>query len=103
MRTGNTSTRTNGTKRSDSHEGGQAMVEFILVIVFVFLLFVSALQMILLMSSYNTVADAAKEGVRYAIVHGTGNSNCSGPGIAGQVTCPDPTAPYPRVQQVVVN
>jgi hypothetical protein len=86
-------------------EGGQALVEFALVIVFVFLLFVCALQMILLMSAYNTFADAAKEGVRYAIVHGTGNSNCSGPGnpISNPIiTCPDPP-PYPNVQQAVVN
>lgn len=59
---------------------GQAMVEFTFVIVFVFLLFVGILQMILLMHAYNTLADAAKEGIRYAIVHGTENSNCSGPG-----------------------
>ncbi len=34
------------------------------------------------------LADAAKEGVRYAIVHGKGNSNCSGPNTPA---CPDPT------------
>jgi hypothetical protein len=64
------------------------MVEFALVIVFVFLLFVSILQMILLMYAYNTLADAAKEGVRYAIVHGTGlgAANCSGPGTVASVT-----------------
>ena len=59
------------------------MVEFILVTVFLFVLFVSILQMILLMYAYSTLADAAKEGIRYAIVHGTGNTNCSGPGITG--------------------
>jgi hypothetical protein len=81
------------------------MVEFALVITFVFLVFVSALQMIVLVSAYNTAADAAKEGVRYAIVHGTGNTNCSGPGnpIANPViTCPD-ISPYVNVQQAVVN
>ncbi len=81
------------------------MVEFALVITFVFLLFLSILQMILLVSAYNTVADAAKEGIRYAIVHGTGNTNCSGPGnpISNPViACPD-TSPYVNVQQAVVN
>ena len=81
------------------------MVEFALVIVLVFIVFVSALQMILLMSAYNTLADAAKEGMRYAIVHGTGNTNCSGPGdpTSNPVkTCPD-TSPYSNVQQAVVN
>lgn len=68
------------------------MVEFVLVIVFVFLVFVSAIQMILLMHAYNTIADAAKEGVRYAVVHGTENSQCSGPGnpnASPVITCPD--------------
>jgi Flp pilus assembly protein TadG len=67
---------------------GQSIVEFMLVAVFLVLLFVSILQMILLMYAYRTLADAAKEGVRYAIVHGTGNTNCSGPGTTG-VTCSD--------------
>jgi Flp pilus assembly protein TadG len=77
---------------------GQAMVEFVLVVVFLFILFVSILQMILFMHAYNTLADAAKEGVRYAIVHGTGASTvnggagCSGPGLPSAtppVNCPD--------------
>ena len=70
------------------NQAGQAMVEFVLVMVFVFLVFVSMIQMILLLYAYNTLADAAKMGIRYAIVHGTGNTNCSGPGTTG-VTCPD--------------
>lgn len=71
----------------DRRDAGQAMVEFALVIVFIFLLFVGILQMILLMHAYNTLADAAKEGVRYAIVHGTGTgkASCSGPGTVPSV------------------
>src|SRR5579864_1540756 len=95
-------TSQNRQSRLRKRESGQAMVEFMLVIVFIFVLFVSLLQMILLMYAYNTLADAAKEGVRYAIVHGTGNTNCSGPGITGQVTCPD-ASPYNTLRQVVVN
>jgi len=74
-------------------QAGQAMVEFILVVVFLVLLFFSILQMIMFMYTYTTLADAAKEGIRYAIVHGTGNSNCSGPGTSGPppVTCADTT------------
>jgi Flp pilus assembly pilin Flp len=69
-------------RRMRRRQAGQAMVEFALVIVFIFVLFVGILQMILLMYSYNTLADAAKEGMRYAVVHGTGlgAANCSGPG-----------------------
>ena len=79
------------------------MVEFMLVMVFLFFLFVSILQMILLMHAYNTVADAAKEGIRYQIVHGTGNSNCSGPSKIGTTTnnCPDTTGA--NVQNWVAN
>ena len=71
-------------------ESGQAMIEFALVITAVFLVFLSMIQMIMLMYAYTTLADAAKEGLRYAIVHGTGNTNCSGPGSTS-VTCPDIT------------
>lgn len=53
---------------------GQAQVEFSLVIVLLIVTLVSILELILLMHTYNTVADAAKEGLRYAIVHGSGNS-----------------------------
>lgn len=75
-------------------ERGQSMVEFMLVVSVIFLLFVSMIQLILLMYAYNTLADAAKEGVRYAIVHGTGigKSACSGPGsvtLNPAVTCTD--------------
>ena len=77
-------------------QAGQAMVEFLFVIVVVFIVFVSMVQTILLMHAYNTLADAAKEGVRYAIVHGTGigKSLCSGPGsvkLTPAVTCTDST------------
>jgi len=71
------------------------MVEFMLVIVFLSLLMVSAMQMILLMHAYNTLADAAKEGIRYAIVHGTENTICSGPGnpnVSPAITCTDASA-----------
>jgi hypothetical protein len=87
-------------------EGGQAMVEFLLVMVLVFVVFLSIVQMILLMYAYNTIADAAKEGVRVAIVHGTGNSpsGCYGPGnpsASNPPTCsPGGTS---NVQRAVVN
>ena len=71
-----------------------------LVVGVIFLLFVSMLQTILLLYAYNTLADAAKEGVRYAVVHGTGfcgtaaSCACSGPGTIASVnpgtTCTDP-------------
>ncbi len=71
---------------------GQATVEFALTIIFVMLLILGSLEMIVLIYTYSVLADAAKEGVRYAVVHGTGvgGSNCSGPGGAG-VSCTDST------------
>lgn len=67
---------------------GQAQVEFILSFLFVFLLMFGMLELILFVYTYNVLADSAKEGVRYAVVHGTNSSSCSGPGTTG-VSCPD--------------
>ncbi len=77
-------------RNSKSRSQGQALVEFALTVVFVMLLMLAAIEMIVLLYTYNVLADAAKEGVRYAIVHGTGvgGDNCSGPG-GGGVTCTD--------------
>lgn len=67
---------------------GQAQVEFILSVLFLMLLVFGVLELMLLVYTYNVLADSAKEGVRYAIVHGTSSASCSGPG-GGGVTCPD--------------
>ncbi len=61
---------------------GQATIEFALVIIFLMVMVLSIVEMIFLMNTYNVLADSAKEGVRYAIVHGTNNTQPSGP------TCP---------------
>jgi len=61
---------------------GQALVEFALVIIFLFLLVLGILEMLFFMNTYNVLADSAKEGVRYAIVHGVNNKYAVGP------TCP---------------
>src|SRR5882757_2760232 len=60
-------------------EAGQAAVEFALTIVFLMLLIVGFVELIMLLHTYNAVADSAKEGVRYAIVHGAANTSPSGP------------------------
>jgi Flp pilus assembly protein TadG len=72
---------------------GQAQVEFALTVVFVMVLVLGCIEMMVLIYTYSVLADAAKEGVRYAVVHGTGvgTANCSGPG-GGGVTCTDSTA-----------
>src|SRR6266568_8301069 len=83
-------------------EKGQTLVEFALSIVLVMLLIVGSIELIVTVYTYSVLADAAKEGVRYAIVHGTGlgAANCSGPG-GGGVTCTDSTGT--NIQSAVNN
>jgi Flp pilus assembly protein TadG len=83
-------------------ETGQATVEFALTVIFVLILVFLTMELIVMFYTYSVLADAAKEGVRYAIVHGTGvgAANCSGPG-GGGVTCTDSTGA--NVQTVTSN
>ena len=84
------------TFREDS--SGQAQVEFALSILVVLLLIFGIIELIMLIHTYNVLADAAKEGVRYAIVHGCdfGSGSCSGtcalPAPSPSATCDDPAA-----------
>jgi Flp pilus assembly protein TadG len=73
-------------KPARRREAGQAQVEFALVIVFIMLLIVGFMEVILMMHTYNVIADAAKEGVRYAIVHGAGNTGGCGPASCAAIT-----------------
>lgn len=59
---------------------GSAQIEFALTILVVMFFIFWTWELIMVMYTYSTLADAAKEGVRYAIVHGKNNSNGSGPG-----------------------
>jgi len=74
--------------RSRRASRGQAQVEFALVVVFLMILILSILEFLMIMHTYNVLADSAKEGVRYAIVHGTRNSTPSGPGNTGDIDGP---------------
>jgi Flp pilus assembly protein TadG len=60
-------------------EEGSLVVEtalsLLLVIPMVFWMF----EMCMLTYTYSVLGDAARQGVRYAIVHGTDSNNCSGP------------------------
>lgn len=64
---------------------GQAQVEFVLSILFVMLLIFGMFEVIMLLYTYNVLADAAKEGVRYAIVRGA-DSTAPCPGCTPSVT-----------------
>jgi Flp pilus assembly protein TadG len=73
---------------------GQATIEFLLTFLVIFVVFLGSLEMVLLIHTYNVLADAAKEGVRYAIVHGSSVSKTyqSGPSC-GCLDIVGPVAP----------
>lgn len=73
-------TRNFGDRRS---QRGQAAVEFALTIVSIFVLLLGMLELTMFVYTYSVLADAAKEGVRYAIVNGSSGSNGTGPSDAG--------------------
>jgi Flp pilus assembly protein TadG len=73
-------------KPARHREAGQAQVEFALVIVFIMLLILGFFEVVLMMYTYNVVADSAKEGVRYAIVHGAANTLGCGPTTCAAIT-----------------
>jgi hypothetical protein len=63
-------------------ESGQSMIEFALVLPVVLLVITGVFDVARAVWEENTLAYAAREGTRYAIVHGTGYCSPS--------TCPDP-------------
>jgi Flp pilus assembly protein TadG len=68
---------------SKKRQAGQAAVEFALVIVFLIVFLLSFIEITALVYTYSVLADSAKEGVRYGVVHGTLSTTCNGPGVAG--------------------
>lgn len=64
-------------------QAGQAAVEFALVIVFLMVLLLSFIEITALLYTYSVMADSAKEGVRFGVVHGTLSTTCNGPGVSG--------------------
>lgn len=79
---------------------GAVQIEFILSFLTVMFLIFGMWEMIMVVHTMNVLSDAAKEGVRYAIVHGGGGStNCSGPSPPPECSSPDTTGT--RVSAVV--
>lgn len=54
---------------SRKHEPGQVLVEFVLVLPLLLLLLLGIAEFTIAVLSYNTLADAARQGARYGIVH----------------------------------
>ncbi len=65
--------------RRFQREEGQAQVEFALSIMVVLFTVFCAWELLMAMYTASVMANAAKEGVRYAIVHGSNSTLCSGP------------------------
>src|SRR6266702_4691030 len=65
--------------RGRNSQRGAAQIEFALSILLTMFLIFWMFEMIMVVYTYSVLADAAKEGVRYAIVHGSNNGSPSGP------------------------
>ena len=61
-------------------EAGAMLIEFALSVWTLFLVTFLIFEFCMLLYTYSVLGDAAREGVRYAIAHGTDSSLCSGPG-----------------------
>jgi Flp pilus assembly protein TadG len=64
-------------RRVDTREHGQAAVEFALVVVSLVIVLISILEMTMFVYTYVALTNLAKEGVRYAVVHGSSAANPS--------------------------
>lgn len=71
---------------------GQSTIELTLTVVFVMWAVFFMFEMISYVYTYNVLAYSAKEAVRFAVVHGAGNSCSSGSCTTGIVGAPDTTA-----------
>src|SRR5437867_4075510 len=67
-------------RKPHSKNRGHATVEFLLSMLPLMIFIMWIVQFLLLIYTYVVMAGAAKEGVRYAVVHGTNNASSSGPG-----------------------
>jgi hypothetical protein len=65
------------------HERGQALIEMALVSIMLLLVIVGIVEGGRAVWNYNTLAQATREGARYAVVHGSRSEDPSGPGTPG--------------------
>jgi Flp pilus assembly protein TadG len=62
-----------------AEQSGSALLEFTLAVWLLLLTVFLIFEFCMMVYTYSVLGDAAREGVRYAVVHGTDNSACSGP------------------------
>jgi len=72
------------------HQSGQSTAEFFLIIPAFFLILFATMELAQAVFTYNSICEAAREAVRYAIVHGPNSVDPS-------------VSPYTDVQQVAIN
>jgi len=60
-------------------ESGSSLLEFSLSVWTIFLVTFLIFEFCMMVYTYSVLGDAAREGIRYAVVHGTDNASCSGP------------------------
>jgi len=78
---------------------GQALLEFAMVLLLVLTLIFGTMEIGLIVLSYNTVADAARAGLRYATVHGSFRTGSGVDGPSGPSN--NPTNVVSAVQGVL--
>ncbi len=83
---------------SRAREEGQATLEILVSLAVVFSLVFWLFELCMFAYTCSVLNSAAQEGVRYAIMHGTDSSVCSGP----DTSCTNQT-PYSNVQAVVTT
>lgn len=66
-------------KKRLNGEDGSLLIETALALLVVLPAVLWMFELCMLSYTYSVLGDSVREGVRYAIVHGTDNSNCSGP------------------------
>lgn len=86
---------------------GQASVEFLLTVVFLMIFIFGLVELLMFAYTVSVLGDAAKEGVRVAVVHGadyTPASGQDGPSAGAGNTCPNATSTTaPDVYNAVQN
>ena len=82
---------------------GQATIEFMLGAIFLMVLVFSAVELSVMLYEYVSVAGAAKEGVRYAVVHGANMDPAYRSGPTGTGTTQDCATNITAVVSAVTN
>lgn len=83
--------------KASRDQDGQAMVEFILSLFVLMFLVFCCFETIMLIYSYNVLAEAAKEGVRYAVVNGSNSGTPAGPASGTSSDCSTNVTPVKNV------